>query len=114
MNYKNKRYYMKQFDSIFGTKTLKSIKFPNMKLLKRIFIYFMEDLYTPSKRYKKIRKESLEKIHELKQKITDEQIILLDKYCELNNMMVTEVEEQLFLFGCIVGMQLYSEMKIDK
>ena len=46
---KDNKEILKHFDRMFNTETAKHIKFDNMKLLKVLYEYFEEDIYTRTK-----------------------------------------------------------------
>ena len=103
------KYYIEHFDNIFGTNAIKHIKFKNMKILKLLIEYFGEDLYKPSAKYEKLRKKYFEISDEIETTLTENQKKLFEKYYDVSNRMTEELEEQLFMFGYILG----SEMKSD-
>ena len=103
------KYYIEHFDNIFGTNAIKHIKFKNMKILKLLIEYFLEDLYKPSSKYEKLRREHIEISDEIETTLTENQKKLFEKYYDISNRMTEELEEQLFMFGYIFG----SEMKSD-
>ena len=104
--------YQKFFDEIFNTDTTKHIDIKNMKLLKGIYDYFGEDLYRPSPKYEKLRHEFIEISDKFEATMTEEQKLLCDKYYELSNRISAELEEQLFIFGYIVGSELKAEIEM--
>lgn len=105
--------YLNTFDSIFNTDTIKTVNFNKLKLLKSIFNAFDEDLYTPSSKYKLLRKEDIRVLDTIRANLTDIQIELLDKHLDISNAMTEELEEQLFLFGCLVGFRLKNELEME-
>ena len=106
---------LKHFDNIFGTDALKKIDFSDkkMKLLKTLFEYFEEDLYTPSPKYEKLRRKHIEIGEELEKTFTKEQQALFEKYWEVGNELAFEEEQQLFLFGFIVARNFDIDSKIN-
>ena len=70
----------KHFDSIFETDTLKHIDFKNMKLLKTLFNYFLEDLYIPSLKYEKLRNNQIRISDKLEETFTQEQKKLFERF----------------------------------
>lgn len=104
--------HFKHFDSIFGTDTFKNIKFQELKLLKVLYEYFEEEVYTPSPKYSELRYKHIEISDELEKTFTPEQQELYEKYWEIGSEMTAEENEQLFLFGYIVATQLNKEAKI--
>lgn len=103
---------LKHFDNVFNTETAKHIKFNNMKLLKVLYEYFEEDVYTPSTKYSELRHKHIEISDELEKTFTPEQKELFERYWEVGSEMTTEENEQLFLFGYIIATQLNTEAKI--
>lgn len=108
----NSKEMLKHFDSVFNTETIRNIKFDNMKLLKVLFNYFEEDIYTPSTKYSTLRHKHIEISDELERTFTPDQRELFEKYWEIGNQMCEEENEQLFLFGYIIATQLNIETKI--
>lgn len=104
----------KHFDAIFDTSILNSIDFNNLPLLKKLFEYFEEDLYSPSPKYKELRKKHIEVADLLEKTFTEPQQTLFEKYWELGNEMTLEEHEQLFYFGVIVGKTFDKETQLIK
>jgi len=102
---------LKHFDTIFNTETIKNIKFDNMKLLKVLYEYFEENLYTPSERYLALRKEHIAISDELEKTFTPDQQKLFEKYWEIGSELCAEENKQLFLFGYIMAKELDFEYK---
>lgn len=100
---------LKHFDKVFNTETAKHIKFNNMKLLKALYEYFEEDVYTPSTKYSELRQKHIEISDELEKTFTPEQKTLFEKYWEVGSAMTEEENEQLFLFGYVVAKELDRE-----
>lgn len=105
---------LNHFDDIFSTETIKNIKFDDMKLLKILFEYFEENLYTPSKKYSALRKKHIAISDELEKTFTSKQKELFEKQWEIGSELCAEENEQLFLFGYIVGSELKSEIEMLK
>ena len=103
---------LKHFDSIFNTETAKHIKFDNMKLLKALYEYFEEDVYTPSTKYSELRHKHIEISNELEKTLTPSQKELFEKYWEIGSEMTAEENQQLFMFGFIMARELDIETKI--
>ena len=102
----------KHFDTIFNTETIKNIKFVDMKLLKVLYEYFEENLYTPSERYSALIKEHIAISDELEKTFTPDQQQLFEKYWEIGSYMCAEENRQLFLFGYIIAKELDRERKL--
>lgn len=103
---------LKHFDSIFNTEIAKYIKFDNMKLLKALYEYFEEDVYTPSTKYSELRHKNIEISNELEKTLTPSQKELFEKYWEIGSEMTAEENQQLFMFGFIMARELDIETKI--
>ena len=97
---------LKHFDKIFNTETANHIKFDNMKLLKVLYEYFEEDVYTPSTKYSELMHKHIEFSDELEKTFTPEQKELFERYWEVGSEMTLEENEQLFLFGFIMAREL--------
>jgi len=106
--------YLKHFDNIFETTTFENIKFDNMKMLKKLYEYLAEDLYTPSYRYKELRRKYIEESEKLEETFSEEQQQQFEKCWELYNEMLGETEEQLFIFGYILASELNTELKNNR
>lgn len=104
---------LKHFDDIFKTDTLKHINLEDMKLLKAIYTYLEEDLYTPNSRYKELRAQAIKISDKLEETFTNEQQKLFESYWEVESLMNCEENEQMFLFGGIIARKLEQEMKIQ-
>lgn len=105
--YKN---YLEMFDQLFNTDVKEHLDFKKMKLLKSFHNYFTEELYEPSLEYNRIRKEFVEYADNLREQLTEEQKDLYEKVLELCNEMTEEQDEQVFIFGCIMGNKLKLEL----
>lgn len=102
--------YLKRFDEIFGTKIKKNIKL-DMPVLKLFFENFGESLYTPSINQKKLIDKKIQLMDKLEQTFTEEQRKIFKQYNEIENQFTSELEEQLFMFGYIIGNELKLEIK---
>lgn len=102
--------YLEMFDKLFETDTKEHIDFKKMKLLKSLHQYFTEELYTPSQEYNKIRREFIDYADNLREQLTEEQKDIFDKAIDLCNEMTEEQDEQVFIFGCIMGNKLKLEL----
>lgn len=103
---------LKHFDKIFNTETIKHINFDNMKLLKALYEYLEEDIYTPSAKYLELMHKHVEISDELEKTFTPEQTQLFEQYWEVGSEMTLEENKQLFLFGFIMARELDIETKI--
>lgn len=105
--------YVNTFDTIFNAELIKTVDFNKLKLLKSIFNAFDEDLYTPSSKYRLLRKEDIRVLDAIRPSLTETQTALLDKHLDISNAMTEELEEQLFLFGCLVGYKFKDELEFQ-
>ena len=108
----NSKEILKHFDNVFNTETIRNVKFDNMKLLKALFNYFEEDIYTPSTNYSTLRHKHIEISDELERTFTPNQRELFEKYWEIGSEMCVEENKQLFLFGYIIAKELDIETKL--
>ena len=106
--------YLKQFDKIFGTETIKNINVKKLPLLYTIFKNFGESIYTENDAYKKLREKKIEIENQLDNNFTDEEVKLYQKLWDINNEMSSVRERQLFMFGFIVAEELRKEIQINK
>ena len=104
--------YLENFDRIFGTKVNKKIKL-NMPMLHIIFENFREDVYSPSKKYKELRRKKIELFNKFRKDLRDEQMKIFNNYNEIENQITEKIEEQLFMFGYIVATELLNEVEIN-
>ncbi len=104
--------YLKHFDKIFNTQTLKNIKLDNMVLLKELYVLLEEYLSRSNNESSNIRRKSIKLYDELKSTLTDEQIELLDNIFDLNNEEMSKEQEQIFIFGYIIAKELDNESNI--
>lgn len=104
--------YLKHFDKVFNTQTLKNINLDNMVLLKELYSLLEEYLSRSNNESSDIRRKSIELYDELKSTLTDKQIELLDKIFDLNNEEMSKDLEQIFIFGYIISKELDNESNI--
>ena len=104
--------YIKHFDSIFGTDAIKHIKFKDLRILQALIEYFGEDLYTPSPEYERIREEYYNVSDDFEKTLSAKQKKLFEKYCDVKSKKDVEVEEQLFMFGYILGSEMNHELEL--
>ncbi len=105
----NERDYLKNFDKIFETDTLKNIKFDNMKMLKKFYEYFGEELYTPSDKYVEMKKKFITESGKLEQTFSKYQQQTFERCWDLYNEIISEEQQQLFMFGYILALELEKE-----
>lgn len=104
--------YLEMVDKIFNLDEYKDIDFSKLKFLNVIFEHFTEDLYSPSQKHTKLRRNYINITDEFKETLTDEQTALYEKLLDINNEMNEEIEQQLFIFGFIIGCNLNKELEM--
>lgn len=104
--------YLKHFDKIFNTQTLKDINLDNMVLLKELYILLEDYLSRTNNKNSAIRKENIKLYNRLKTTFTKEQKELFDEFIDLNNEEMANDQEQLFIFGYIMAKELDNESNI--
>lgn len=104
--------YLKHFDKVFNTQTIKNINLDNMVLLKQLYSLLEEYLSRSNDESSIIRRKSIKLYDELISTLTDEQIELLDKIFDLNNEEMSNEQEQIFIFGYIIAKELDNESNI--
>ena len=108
MNYSSGEEILKHFDSIFETDVLNEVDLNDKKLdfLKKLFLYFEDDIYKPSQKYEQIRYKYIRSGEKLEETFTEEQQKLFERYFELGNQLAFEEVMQLFCFGYIIAKKL--------
>lgn len=101
---------VKRFGEIFEIKNI-DIDISKLPLLKYIIREFGEDLYTPSEKNEKLKKEKTKLQKEFETILTKEQYEKFIKYWELENKATEELEEQLFMYGFIMAKQQDKEVQ---
>lgn len=101
---------VKRFGEIFEIKNI-DIDVTKLPLLKYIIREFGEDLYTPSEKNEKLKKEKAKLQEEFEKTLTREQYEKFIKYWELENKATEELEEQLFMYGYIMAKELDREVE---
>ena len=107
--------YKEYFDmvhKIFNIDEDKAIDFSKLKFLNVIFEHFAEDLYSPSKRHNKLRREYIDITNEFRETLSNEQRALYEKLLDINNEMNEEIEQQLFVFGFIIGCRMKMDLEM--
>lgn len=106
---------LKHFDNVFETETVKNFKnidFEKLKLLSKFYEYFEDEIYRPSEEYEELRKQQIKVSNQIEKTFTDKQKQLFDKHWEITNNMISEEEQQAFLFGFIVAKEFEFEQKV--
>lgn len=102
---------LKHFDNVFNTKTEKHIKL-NMPMLKFLLRHYVEEIYTPSPKYKNLLVKSNEQIGILLDVLDNEQKKLFENCFDTVYAMLEEQEQQVFLFGYILAKEFDNEGNI--
>lgn len=108
---------LKHFDKVFETETVKNLKnidFEKLKLLSKFYEYFEDEIYRPSEEYEKLRKQQTKVSNEIEKTFTDKQKQLFEKHWKITNNMISEEQQQAFMFGFIVAKEFEFEQKISK
>ena len=106
-----KQEYLELFDKLFD-KDIRNIKLEDKPMLKELYYYFEEKLYQPNDRYLKLKEHRNEVDKEIEKEFTSLQYNLFVEYWELDNIMASEMEKQIFLYGVIIGAKLNEELQI--
>lgn len=104
--------YLKHFDKIFKTKTLKNINLDNIVLLNELYRLLEECLCTTTDKNNIIRIKSIKLYDELKETFTEKQQTLFNEFIDLNNEEMSSIQQQLFIFGYIMAKELDNESNI--
>lgn len=104
--------YLDMIHKIFNIDEDKAIDFSKLKFLNVIFEHFAEDLYSPSQKHTKLRRNYINITDEFKETLTDGQTEIYEEISDLNNKMGEEIEQQLFIFGFIIGCKLKMELEM--
>lgn len=101
--------YLKLFDKIFDTNTIKMINEINMPMLHTLFISISENLNTTTQELKEDLKKSANMYDELNSTLNEGQQKMFKNYVEHRNEMDSIVNEQLFMFGYLTASKLREE-----
>ena len=112
IEYEQYQDYLEMVHKIFNIDIYKTIDFNKLKLLKMIFEHFEEELYSPSKKHNQLRREYIDITDEFRKSLTANQIEVFEEISDLNNKMAEEIEQQLFIFGFIIGCRLNMELEM--
>lgn len=104
--------YLDMVHKIFNIDEEKAIDFSKLKFLNAIFEHFAEDLYSPSEKHNKLRREYIDITNEFRESLTDGQTAIYEKISDINNKMNQEIEQQLFVFGFIIGCRMKMELEM--
>lgn len=85
-----------------------------MPMLKLFFNTFLEEIYTPSLKYKNMLIENNEQIDELMSTLNDKHKNMLENCLDAMHTMIDEQDEQVFLFGYILAKELDNEGHVKK
>ncbi|MBR0427411.1 MAG: hypothetical protein IJK18_04355 [Clostridia bacterium] len=104
--------YLNMIDKIFNIDEDKDIDFSKLKFLNIIFEHFAEDLYSPSEKHNKLRREYIDITNEFRESLTDGQTAIYEKISDLNSKMTEEIEQQLFIFGFVIGCRIKMDLEM--
>lgn len=108
---KNEKEILKNFDKITGTNNAKKIDTSKFPLLLKIFEQFEEDMFVETQEYKELKEERKNIETQINSSFSDEQKQLFEEYWTVQNKMQSEIEKQIFLFGCLMKNELEDELK---
>ena len=108
---KNAEEILKNFDKIIGTNNAKKIVTSKFPLLLKIFEQFEEDMFVETQEYKELKEERKNIETQINSSFSDEQKQLFEEYWTVQNKMQSEIEKQIFLFGCLMKNELEDELK---
>lgn len=106
-----KEEYLKLFDKIFKTKTKGNISLKQVPLIAMIYETFTQEVQSESSKLKKLYKKRTSIYNKLEKAFTEEQLALIDSYCETEGEIHSEITEQVFIFGYIFSEELKKESK---
>lgn len=101
--------YLKLFDKIFDTNTIKMINEINMPMLHTFFENIQGYLNTTNQDLKESLKKSANMYNELNSTLNEKQQEMFKNYAEFKNKLASIVDEQLFMFGYLTAIQLREE-----
>lgn len=101
---------VKEFDVTFNTDVVRKINPDVTSIIRDLFLDYVENIYSPSKEYKRIRQIAIKKRDKLEETMTADQKELLEDYFETENQQVCEIIEQSFVYGFCLANQLRDEI----
>ena len=101
---------VKEFDVTFDTSVAGKVNSDAASIIKRIFVEYIEGIYSPSQEYNKLSKIAITSRKKLEQTMTLNQKELLEDYCEKETDVLGEVIEQAFVYGFCLANQLRDEI----
>ena len=100
---------LKIFDKIMGTNKFNNMNKAKFPLLIKIFKQFREDMFITTKEYEHLQKEKSQLLNKIENNFNDEQRKIFEKYWEIENKIISIVEEEIFLFGYLIKDELEME-----
>lgn len=104
--------YLDMVHKIFNIDEDKAIDFNKLKFLNVLFEHFAEELYSPSSKHIVLRKKYINVTDKFRETLTDEQKEVYEELLDINNEMNVEIEQQLYIFGFIIGCKLKMELEM--
>lgn len=98
---------LKHYDKIFGTKTKENIN--SLPLIRIFYEYFKERILTPEDKDKEIIDTRNNKLKELEETFSGEQLKLFKEYKEASDTINDNLSKQAFIFGYITFAEFYLE-----
>lgn len=100
---------IKRFDETFFTNTMKDIDLKNMPILTAIFKGLGENLYIFDEPYEKLRKQKINVESKLIKSFSEEEDKLYNELWDLDNKLVSQREQQMFIYGYLIARHLEKE-----
>lgn len=101
---------VKEFDVTFDTAVAGKVNTDVTSIIKDLFMEYVENVYSPSDKYKQIGKEAKTKRTILEDTMTSDQKEMLEDLFETENHKLDEIIEQSFVYGFCLANQLRDEV----
>lgn len=101
---------VKEFDVTFNTSVAGKINTDVTSIIKNLFLDYVENIYSPSEKYRQIGKEVKTKRKILEDTMTSDQREMLEDLFETENQKLDELIEQSFVYGFCLANQLRDEI----
>lgn len=101
---------VKEFDVTFNTSVAGKINTDVTSIIKNLFLDYVENIYSPSEKYRQIGKKTKTKRKKLEDTMTSNQKEMLEDLVETENQKLDELIEQSFVYGFCLANQLRDEV----
>ena len=102
---------VENFDKVMKTNKFSNIDKSKFPLLIKIFEQFREDMFITTEEYEQLKQEKLQLLNKIKNDFSDKQRKIFEEYWEIENKIISIVEEEIFLFGYLIKDELEEENK---